>query len=86
MATQMLNADTGLVTIQTLLGHSNITTNERYSKIYNAKVKRDYFKAMSIITNKTNDYSSCTSDYSKFFTKDKRFEVLNNFGVVNPDP
>jgi site-specific recombinase XerD len=86
MATQMLNADTGLVTIQTLLGHSNITTTERYSKIYNAKVKRDYFRAMSIITKKATENSRCTRDYSKFFTKDKRLEVLNNFGVVNPDP
>ena len=43
MATQMLNADTDLVTIQQLLGHDNITTTERYRKVYSAKAKRDYF-------------------------------------------
>jgi site-specific recombinase XerD len=42
MAIQKLNADGDLVTIQTLLGHSRITTTERYSKVHNAKVRLDY--------------------------------------------
>ena len=46
MATQMLNADADLVTIQDLLGHSCITTTQRYCKVSNLKVQRDYFKAM----------------------------------------
>ena len=57
MATQMLNADTTLVTLQALLGHNNITTTERYSKLHNAKVKRDYFRAMSEITSRTSEKS-----------------------------
>ena len=85
MATQMLNADTTLVTLQALLGHDNITTTERYSKVYSAKVKRDYFRAMSVITRKVSEKSKFKSDYNKFFTQDKRLEVLKNFGVINPD-
>ena len=46
MATQMLNADADLVTIQDLLGHSNIRTTERYCRVSNQKVQRDYYRAM----------------------------------------
>lgn len=49
MATQMLNAEAEVVTIQDLLGHSWITTTERYCTISNVKVMKDYFKAMEVI-------------------------------------
>jgi len=49
MATQMLNADADLETIQDLLGHSSIRTTQRYSRISNLKVQRDYHKAMEIL-------------------------------------
>ena len=43
MATQLLNADVGLSTVQDLLGHSNVKTAERYCRVCNLKVQRDYF-------------------------------------------
>lgn len=49
MATQLLNADADLVTIQDLLGHTRIKTTQRYARISNAKVQRDYYKAMDVI-------------------------------------
>lgn len=49
MATQMLNAEAEVVTIQDLLGHSWIATTERYCTVSNVKVMKDYFKAMEVI-------------------------------------
>jgi site-specific recombinase XerD len=46
MATQLLNAEAEVETIQDLLGHNWITTTQRYCKVSNVKVQRDYFKAM----------------------------------------
>jgi len=54
MATQMLNADSDLVTIQDLLGHTRIKTTERYWKVSNVKVQRDYFKAMERVLSRSS--------------------------------
>lgn len=49
MATQLLNADAMLVTVQELLGHDCIYSTQRYAKVSNTKAKRDYFKAMATL-------------------------------------
>jgi site-specific recombinase XerD len=49
MATQLLNADAMLVTVQELMGHDCVYSTQRYAKVANAKVRRDYFKTMKII-------------------------------------
>jgi site-specific recombinase XerD len=46
MATQLLNADAALVTIQDLLGHSRVRTTQRYCRVSNLKVQRDYQQAI----------------------------------------
>ncbi len=53
MATQMLNADAQLETIQDLLGHNWVITTQRYCKVSNLKVKRDYYKAMNLVMTRT---------------------------------
>jgi site-specific recombinase XerD len=49
MATQLLNADAALVTILDLLGHTRIKTTQRYCRVSNLKVQRDYHRAMAAI-------------------------------------
>ncbi|MCP4374436.1 MAG: hypothetical protein GY797_40985 [Deltaproteobacteria bacterium] len=44
--TQLLNTEAEVETIQDLLGHNWITTTQRYCRVSNLKVQRDYFKAM----------------------------------------
>jgi site-specific recombinase XerD len=52
-ATQLLNADADLATIQDLLGHEHITTTQRYCRVANLKVQRDYYKAMETVLKRT---------------------------------
>jgi len=52
-ATQLLNADADLATIQDLLGHEHITTTQRYCRVANLKVQRDYYKAMEMVLQRT---------------------------------
>jgi site-specific recombinase XerD len=54
MATQLLNADAQVESIQDLLGHNWISTTERYCKVSNMKVKRDYFNAMEKILRRSD--------------------------------
>jgi site-specific recombinase XerD len=60
MATQLLNADADLVTIQDLLGHTRIKTTQRYCKVSNLKVQRDYFKAIEVVVLRTAEESIFT--------------------------
>ena len=58
MATQLLNAEAEVETIQDLLGHNWITTTQRYCKVSNLKVQRDYFKAMRTVLQRFEQPSS----------------------------
>lgn len=53
MATQLLNADAALVSIQDLLGHTRIKTTQRYCRLSNNKAQRDYYRAMEKILEQT---------------------------------
>jgi len=52
MATQLLNADADLVTIQDLLD-THGSGHQRYARVSNLKVQRDYYKAMELILQQT---------------------------------
>ena len=47
------NADAPLVSIQDLLGHSRIKTTQRYCRVSNLKVQRDYHQAMTVVLERT---------------------------------
>ena len=56
MATELLNADADLSTIQDLLGHSQITTTQRYCRLSNLKVQRDYYKAIDLVLKRAQSW------------------------------
>jgi len=64
MATQLLNAEAEVETIQGLLGHNWITTTQRYCTVSNLKVQRDYFKAMAVILGRAVPVPSGTQKVS----------------------
>ncbi len=65
MATQLLNADAEVVTIQDLLGHNGISTTERYCSVSNLKVMGDYFKAMEVIMQRGHTFHEKNLDMNQ---------------------
>ncbi len=72
MATQLLNADADLVTIQDLLGHSRITTTQCYCRVSNLKVQRDYYKAINVVLQRTQPIRDDGFEWDKKGIMDNR--------------
>jgi site-specific recombinase XerD len=52
MATQLLNYGAALVTVQELLGHSQVVSTQRYARVSNNRVRQDYFEGIRRILSK----------------------------------
>jgi len=76
MATQLLNADAPLSSIQDLLGHSRITTTQRYCRVANLKVQRDYYDAMEVVLERMQALEEDEQDQRKLARTKGRAPVL----------
>jgi site-specific recombinase XerC len=61
MATEFLNVDVDLSTIQDLLGHTHITT-QRYCRVSNLKIRRDYYQAIEVVIQRSQRRDDVTEE------------------------
>jgi hypothetical protein len=61
-----------LVTIQDLLGHGQITTTQRYCRVSNLKVQRDYYKAIEVVMQRTQSREDDEFELDEKWIKENR--------------
>jgi len=91
MATQLLNADADLATIQDLLGHNHITTTQRYCRVSNLKVQRDYYNAIEVVMQRSQAEGrellqkrlSMVNDHMLYSQEEDAFEQKENIQKEN---